>query len=134
DNFNSLDFSTWKHDITMGGGGNNEFQLYQNNRTNSFIKNGTLYLYPTFTANNPDEVSHMLNDMEVNLYGTDPPADCTSNAFGGCWKKSDPNSGAMVNPIRSAAIRSIDSFTIKYGKIEVRARMPSGDWLWPAIW
>lgn len=23
---------------------------------------------------------------------------------------------------------------IKYGKVEVRAKLPQGDWLWPAIW
>ncbi len=21
-----------------------------------------------------------------------------------------------------------------YGRVEVRARMPTGDWLWPAVW
>lgn len=25
-------------------------------------------------------------------------------------------------------------FSIQYGKVEVRAKMPLGDWLWPAIW
>jgi hypothetical protein len=24
--------------------------------------------------------------------------------------------------------------TIKYGKVEVVAKLPKGDWLWPAIW
>ena len=24
--------------------------------------------------------------------------------------------------------------SIKYGKVEVRAKLPQGDWLWPAIW
>jgi beta-glucanase (GH16 family) len=24
--------------------------------------------------------------------------------------------------------------SIKYGKVEVVAKMPKGDWLWPAIW
>jgi len=27
-----IDFSIWKHEITMGGGGNWEFEYYGNNR------------------------------------------------------------------------------------------------------
>ena len=29
ENFNELDNSLWKHEITMGGGGNWEFQIYE---------------------------------------------------------------------------------------------------------
>lgn len=28
----------------------------------------------------------------------------------------------------------MNSTSIAYGKIEVRAKIPRGDWLWPAIW
>ena len=37
DNFDTLDFTKWQHEITMGGGGNWEFEMYWNNRTNSFV-------------------------------------------------------------------------------------------------
>ena len=37
DQFDKLDFSKWQHEITMGGGGNWEFEWYTNNRTNSFV-------------------------------------------------------------------------------------------------
>jgi hypothetical protein len=49
DNFDKLDFKTWKHEITMGGGGNWEFEMYGNRRQNSFVKDGVLYLQPTLT-------------------------------------------------------------------------------------
>lgn len=45
-----IDFSLWKHEITMGGGGNWEFEYYINNRSNSFVENGTLMIKPTLTA------------------------------------------------------------------------------------
>jgi beta-glucanase (GH16 family) len=35
-----------------------------------------------------------------------------------------------LNPIQSARIRTINSVTLRYGKVEVRARLPTGDWLW----
>lgn len=36
--------------------------------------------------------------------------------------------------MRSARIRSIASFAFKYGQVEINAKLPSGDWLWPALW
>lgn len=37
-------------------------------------------------------------------------------------------------PIFSARINTKDRASIKYGRVEVVAKMPKGDWLWPAIW
>ena len=34
----------------------------------------------------------------------------------------------------SARITTQNSATIAFGKVEVRAKIPRGDWLWPAIW
>lgn len=44
DDFNTFNLKTWKHEITMGGGGNWEFEIYHNSRTNSFVQDGQLYL------------------------------------------------------------------------------------------
>jgi hypothetical protein len=44
DNFDKFDLKTWKHEITMGGGGNWEFEMYTNNRTNSFVQDGKLHI------------------------------------------------------------------------------------------
>lgn len=41
---------------------------------------------------------------------------------------------SFVPPVFSARINTKDSHTIKYGRVEVVAKMPKGDWLWPAIW
>jgi len=49
DNFTTFDFTKWEHDITMSGGGNWEFQLYDNNRSTSFVQNGTLNIRPVLT-------------------------------------------------------------------------------------
>ena len=42
--FDTLNHDRWQHEITMSGGGNWEFEYYTNNRTNSFVKEGVLYL------------------------------------------------------------------------------------------
>jgi beta-glucanase (GH16 family) len=42
------------------------------------------------------------------------------------------NAGAeIINPIQSARIVTSNSFSFTYGTVEVRAKMPRGDWIWP---
>ena len=38
-----------------------------------------------------------------------------------------------MNPIKSARVKTINSFSFKYGKVEISAKMPAGDWLLPSI-
>lgn len=131
DQFEFLDFSKWQHEITMGGGGNWEFEWYTNNRTNSFVEDGVLYLQPTLTLENLGE--QVLQTGDVNLWGGQYNAECTSNAFYGC-ERNAAASGNVINPIQSARIRTAGKFSQKYGKVEVKAQLPKGDFLWPAIW
>lgn len=37
----------------------------------------------------------------------------------------------VQNPIQSARLRTAESFHFKYGRVEVKAKLPRGDWLWP---
>ena len=37
----------------------------------------------------------------------------------------------IIQPIQSARIHTKNSFSFTYGRVEVRARMPKGDWIWP---
>lgn len=54
---------------------------------------------------------------------------CTNPSFQGCERiGSIPQ---IINPVRSARVRSLDSFAFKYGKVEISAKLPSGDWLLP---
>jgi len=130
DDFNQFNFSVWQHEITLGGGGNWEFQWYTNNRSNSNVINGTLILTPTLTADNLGEST--VESGDLNIWG-DAPADlCTGNAFYGCDRQG--GGGNIINPIQSSAVRTVNSFSLTYGKVTVRAKLPCGDWIWPAIW
>ncbi|XP_062592213.1 beta-1,3-glucan-binding protein-like [Saccostrea cucullata] len=130
DNFDFLNFETWTHEITASGGGNWEFEYYTNNRTNSYTKDGKLFIKPTLTADNYGE--RFLSSGTLDLWGGEPNSMCTSNQFYGCSRQGTPEH--IINPIQSARLRSDKAFNFKYGKMEVRAKMPKGDWIWPAIW
>lgn len=135
DTFEELDMDIWEHDITMSGGGNWEFQYYTNNRTNSFVEEGVLYLQPTLTAETLGE-ENVLGEkpFRYDMWGMWPSDACTSNAFYGCERMADAGAQLVINPVQSARLRTTGTFTFQYGRLEVEAKLPRGDWLWPAIW
>ncbi|XP_050690913.1 beta-1,3-glucan-binding protein-like isoform X7 [Eriocheir sinensis] len=131
DEFDFLDHNIWEHEITMGGGGNFEFQTYLNNRSVSYARDSTLFIKPQLMSDWKDE--EFLSSGELDLWGMNGQGDvCTSNLFDGC--KRTGNSVDILPPVFSARLRSLENFAFKYGRIEVRAKMPRGDWLWPAVW
>ena len=131
DDFNTLNTRVWKHELTLSGGGNWEFEWYVNNRSNSYVKNSVLYIMPTLTEDAIGLQQVLTGD--VNIWGGSPADLCTGNQFYGCERNAGA-SGNYNNPVRSARIRTAQSFSFMYGRVEVRAQLPVGDWLWPAIW
>lgn len=70
DNFDTLDAFTWEHEITLAGGGNWEFQGYTHNRSNSYTKDGILYLKPTITADIYGE--EFIRNEDLDIFGGQP--------------------------------------------------------------
>eukprot|EP00004_Rigifila_ramosa_P019839 TRINITY_DN509_c0_g1_i1.p1 TRINITY_DN509_c0_g1~~TRINITY_DN509_c0_g1_i1.p1 ORF type:complete len:408 (+),score=86.88 TRINITY_DN509_c0_g1_i1:41-1264(+) len=137
DEFETFDFSKWKHELTMGGGGNWEFQQYTNSRKNSFVRDGVLYLKPSFTAEiiGEDAVygrNPNWEDNTIDMWGSSPANQCTGAQWYGCFRTGTYEN--ILNPVQSARLRTAETFSFRYGRVEVRARLPRGDWLWPAIW
>ena len=132
DEFNTFNLSLWKHELTLSGGGNWEFEAYLNNRSNSFVRDGVLYIKPTLME---DQIglANVKNGFDMNIWGGAPADLCTQNEFFGCERTSGAG-GNYLNPIKSARLRTAESFNFKYGRVEVKAKAPKGDWLWPAIW
>jgi beta-glucanase (GH16 family) len=130
DTFEDLDFDTWQHENTLSGGGNWEFQWYNNNRSNSYVEDSILHIVPTLLADETGE--GFLRSGVLNVHGGAPADACTNPQFWGCERQGTPVN--IINPIKSARIRTVSSFSFRYGTLEVRAKNPAGDWLWPAIW
>eukprot|EP00939_MAST-03C_sp_MAST-3C-sp1_P004279 g4279.t1 len=57
---------------------------------------------------------------------------------GECVRSSSSSSSSacdaftVIPPVTSALLRTNRSFA--FGRVEIRAKIPKGDWLWPAIW
>lgn len=73
-----------------------------------------------------------ISSATLNIHGGAPADECTNAQFWGCERAGNPNN--IINPIKSARLRTVHSFNFRYGTIEIRAKLPAGDWLWPALW
>jgi len=127
DDFNgaSLDKSKWNQDVTLWGGGNWEFQAYTPLTDNTYTKDGKLYIKPTLTADKYGENFLKTGRWDMKaMYGS-----CTQSSSAGCVR--DGKHG-LLNPIMSGRLTS--KATITYGKVEIVAKLPRGDWIWPALW
>lgn len=132
DDFDDFNFSLWKHEITLSGGGNWEFEYYTNNRSNSYTRNSILTIQPTLMEDDIG-IANLKSGFNMDVWGGSPASYCTEPQFYGCFRTSG-GGGNYLNPIKSARIRTAEHFSFTYGKVEVKAKLPRGDWLWPAIW
>lgn len=132
DKFDTFDLNTWQHEITLSGGGNWEFQMYNNRRQNSFVKNNTLLIKPSLMSDYTDEGENFIKWGKITLDGGADADYCTNSQDYGCERQGDGYN--YLNPIVSARIRTLKSFSFRYGKVTFQAKMPRGDWLWPAVW
>lgn len=81
-----------------------------------------MYIKPTLTA---DQIGYDGIESFVRLKNcTDPdPENC----------KRQTGGNIIINTIQSALLNTKKSFSFKSGRLEVIAKMPIGDWLWPGM-
>ncbi|XP_059468809.1 beta-1,3-glucan-binding protein-like [Neocloeon triangulifer] len=132
DLFNTIDPLKWTNEVTMAGGGNNEFQVYwngsvapKNASVNTVVTSGVLGIRPYFLSQAYSEAFLSSGNLNLGKF-------CTASWNNGCNRTG--TTSLILPPITSARLHTIDTFNFKYGKVEVRARLPAGDWIWPAIW
>jgi hypothetical protein len=131
DEFDEFDLKVWRHEVTLSGSGNYEFQYYVNNRSVSYVEESLLFIQPGLTQELLG-IDELLIEQGFTL---DIQAQCTQAAWFGCLRSSNGLVGGnIINPVTSARISTKDSFSFRYGRVEISARLPIGKWLWPAMW
>ena len=106
----AIDLNKWSLETDCWGGGNEERQCYTDSKKNARVKDGNLEII----ARRGRMTGHAL---PARLRTT------RKNA-----KKS------ATKPYSSARLRTLGKGDWRYGRIEVRAKLPGGQGLWPAIW
>ncbi|EJD44855.1 concanavalin A-like lectin/glucanase [Auricularia subglabra TFB-10046 SS5] len=148
-----IDSGKWNHEISVSGFGNGGFEWTTDSNTNSFVQNGKLYIVPTLTTEagkySADDILNGVNDQidgctnedDSNSYYQDK---VVGSAVGlqkrgrtgqhePCQVVSSRSAREAVNPVQSARLTTRGKTAIKYGRVEIRAKMPTGDWLFPQI-
>lgn len=138
-----LDPKIWTKEVELGGYGsvisysikmrweadrtrNGQFEVTTGDEENVFVKNNQLVIKPTLQDAKLIEQDNVLNLLTE---GT-----CTSTLYRDCVARTNMTNGTIINPVKSGRINTKIGANIKYGRVEVEARLPDGDWLWPAIW
>ena len=100
---------------------NGEFEQTTGDDTNIFVRDGKLVIKPTLqnaTLVNTDSVVNLTAD------GT-----CSSDVPSDCVISTNTTSGYIVNPVKSGRINTMNFAVIKYGRVEITAKLAAGDWL-----
>ncbi|KAL7413331.1 concanavalin A-like lectin/glucanase domain-containing protein [Mrakia frigida] len=119
---NGVDTNFWQKEVVMGGTNVDDFTWFTDSDTNIFTSDNKLHLLPTFTSDSEGD------DLTASVDLGDA---CTSDSQEDC--SASGNDDEIIPPIQSGMISTRGKVGIKYGRVEIRAKMPTGDWLWPRI-
>lgn len=117
----------WTKEVQCGGFGNGEFEETTNTDENVYIQDGMLYIKPTLQ-------DQTLIDTDGSVLNLTQQGICTGTTWSDCVSVTNMTNGSIVNPVKSGRVSTKVGAQIKFGRVEVTAKLPSGDWLWPAIW
>jgi len=122
---------------------NGEFEMTTDSTNNSYVSNGKLYITPTFTSDsigeNAVENGYVYNITGCTYNATQGDTDTTLNQGGSkastfdaaayyraCSAISNSTTGKIINPVQTARLTTRQSANIKYGRVEVVAKLPLG--------
>ena len=106
----AIDRAKWNYDVDCWGGGNDERQCYTDHRRNAQVRNGKLII-------------------------TARKERATGPAFPDTQRTDSKKARATATKeYSSARLVTRGNAAWRYGKIEVRAKLPKGQGTWPAIW
>ncbi|XP_065225846.1 uncharacterized protein LOC135849379 [Planococcus citri] len=117
--FNILDPSVWSYTIKMPQDPDYEFVTYDKSDQVVYLKQNKLFIKPKIQSEN-------------YVGGAVTLKDCTGKPGIECTKKAA--NYYILPPVLSGQINTNNSFSFKYGKIDIRAKLPIGDWIVPEIW
>ncbi|XP_055383697.1 beta-1,3-glucan-binding protein-like [Condylostylus longicornis] len=126
DNFNVFNWSKWDLDIRIPSDTHdNDFASFQNFPQNIYIRDGILFILPKLLTE-----MQGFNENRIRRGTLDLGTNCTGKHFD-CRRVA--HSFNILPPIVSSRITTKNHFSFKYGKIQIKAKLPKGDWLFPQL-
>lgn len=100
---------------------NGEFEITTSNPENVFIRDGMLVIRPTL------QTEKYLNS--TSLVNLTADGTCTSRTPRDCILKANATSGEILMPVKSGRLMTKNTAVVRYGRIEIEAKLAAGDWL-----
>ncbi|KAJ8930602.1 hypothetical protein NQ314_016572 [Rhamnusium bicolor] len=115
----------WTIDQKFAGAPDYEFVIYVNNPQTLNITSKHLSIKPVLieTVYGDGFVTRPY-DLGENCTGVTGSPDC----------RIVPDAGFILPPVLSSRIHTKGKFSFKYGKIEIKAKLPKGDWIYPELY
>uniref|UniRef100_A0AAG5DBC2 GH16 domain-containing protein n=1 Tax=Anopheles atroparvus TaxID=41427 RepID=A0AAG5DBC2_ANOAO len=129
DTFEQSSFAPkWEHEVRIPLDTESaEFLSYQNLPENSYIAGGRLVIVPTLVTMDAAYTDERIRTGELNLDGCTSP---TNNPYE-CQRKAARST--ILPPVVSAKLNTKNYFRFRYGRVEIRAKLPKGDWIFPQL-
>lgn len=125
-NGTEIDISIWTHEQQTSGWSTGEFECTTHSSNNSFVKDGSLYIVPTLTSDTLGTIA-IIDGHTLNLTAS---GQFTATNASYCVATSNISSNTILPPVQSARLTTkLSGRAIQYGKVEISARMPTGDWI-----
>lgn len=104
-----------------------EYNLYEKRSETSFIRDNNFIIRPQVMTNVLDFDEQRIRKGEYKLGAACTPLisredECERKAMYGLQ---------IIPPVTSAFINTRNKFSFQYGRVEVRAKLPIGDWIYP---
>ncbi|KAJ1531518.1 hypothetical protein ONE63_000193 [Megalurothrips usitatus] len=126
EDFKTLNLNRWSHEVKISGGPDYEFCIYAPHPENTFTNKGLLHLHPTMT--NDKYGADFVRKGKLEL------TDCTAGPINSDSCSREAMFSYILPPVVASRINTKKNFSFKYGRIDVRARLPRGDWIYPEVW
>ncbi|XP_053674668.1 beta-1,3-glucan-binding protein [Anopheles nili] len=119
----------WQHEIRIPLDTESaEFLSYQNLSENSYIAAGRLIIVPTLVTADGVYTDERIRTGELVLSGCKSP---TANPYE-CQRQAARST--ILPPVVSAKLNTKNYFRFRYGRVEIRAKLPKGDWIFPQLY
>lgn len=123
-----LDESKWNYEVALDGFGTGSFDWTTTDLSNVYVDEKGLHLVPTLTnATTAITTDQMWSGYTLNLTADGTCTEELGRGATACVARSNATSGRVINPVRSARVNTKAKVGVRYGRVEVQARLPRGD-------
>ncbi|KAG4076072.1 hypothetical protein HA402_010867 [Bradysia odoriphaga] len=120
---------SWKNGVKMPLDTEDaEFVSYQNLPSICYVRDGYFNIFPKILSDMPGFTTDSIRSGTLDFSDrctavVDTRAECSRTA----------QHFTILPPVVSCKIKTKQTFTFKYGRVEIRAKLPKGDWLFPQL-